>query len=194
MEDLNMTNNKPNDYLDYLFEGAELNDSLLQSYRNFHLTLQSIFVAIGTGLSLAVLAFDNVIQFTLATLILVVLAIIGIYILINMRGIIIARGKDVNFWHRELIKAEQYLLPERRYFTQFKIYQRLHRTDTNDLQEIFMTNKRVEGNEIDCLIEKGLGHSRKILDKWLFIGIGIIWLLLLGVSIGYTVYRYANMS
>ncbi|MCK4476381.1 MAG: hypothetical protein KAU16_06605 [Methanophagales archaeon] len=128
-----MTDNKPIDYLDYLLEGAELNDSLLQAYRNFHLTLQSIFVAIGAGLSLAVLAFDEIIQFTLATLILVVLAMISIYILIKMHKIIIARGEDVSFWHRKLIRAEQDLPPDRRYFTQFKIYQKLRRANAKHL-------------------------------------------------------------
>ena len=61
-----MTNNKSNDCLDYLLEGAELNDSLLQAYRSFHLTLQSIFVAIGAGLSVAVLAFNELIRSILA--------------------------------------------------------------------------------------------------------------------------------
>jgi len=188
-----MTDDKPIEYLDYLLEGAELNDSLLQAYRNFHLTLQSIFVAIGAGLSLAVLAFDELIQFTLATLILVVLAMISIYILIQMHRIIIARGKDVSFWHRKLIRAEQDLPPDRRYFTQFKINQRLHRADANYIQELFLTERKISDEEIDLLIERGLGHTRKILDKWLFIGIGIIWLLLLAISIGYTAYRYVSV-
>lgn len=187
-----MTDDKPIESLDYLLEGAELNDSLLQAYRNFHLTLQSIFVAIGAGLSLAVLAFDELIQFTMATLILVVLAMISIYILLQMHRIIIARGEDVSFWHRKLIRAEQNLPPERRYFTQFKINQRLRRVDAN-YQELFLTEKEISDEKIDLLVEKGLGHTRKILDKWLFIGIGIIWLLLLSISIGYTVYRYVSV-
>jgi len=61
-----MTNNKSNDCLDYLIEGAELNDFLLQAYRNFHLTSQSIFVVIGVGLSVAVLAFNELIRSILA--------------------------------------------------------------------------------------------------------------------------------
>ena len=48
--------------IDYLLAGAQLNDSLLQSYRQLHLTLQSIFVAIGVGLSIAVLAFNKPLQ------------------------------------------------------------------------------------------------------------------------------------
>lgn len=61
-----MTNNKSNDYLGCLLEGAELNDSPLQAYRSFHLTLQSIFVAIEAGLSVAVLAFGELIRSILA--------------------------------------------------------------------------------------------------------------------------------
>lgn len=189
---LNMSNNKPSDYLDYLLEGAELNDSLLQAYRNFHLTLQSIFIAIGAGLLVAILAFNEPIRSTLATLILVILGIISIYILIHMRKIIIARGKDVNFWHRKIIRAEQDLPPDRRYFTQFKIHQKLHRSDADHLQKLFLSTgiRRINDNDIDLLVERGLGHTRKILDKWLFVGIGIIWLLLFIISIGYTIYCY----
>ena len=194
MEEVNIPNNKPSDYLDYLLGGAELNDSLLQAYRNFHLTLQSIFVAIGAGLSVAVLAFNELIRSTLATLILVVLGIISIYTLIQMHKIIIARGKDVSFWHRKLIKAEQDLPPDRRYFTQFKIDQKLRRSKANHLQKLFLSKKTITDEEIDLLVERGLGHTRKILDKWLFIGIGIIWLLLFTISIGYTIYCYVRVS
>jgi len=57
-----MTNNKSNNYLGCLLEGVELNDSLLQAYRSFYLILQSIFVTIAAGLSVVVLAFNELIR------------------------------------------------------------------------------------------------------------------------------------
>ena len=189
-----MTNSKSTKCLGYLLEGAELQDNLLQGYRNFHLTLQSIFIAIGTGLSIAILAFKEVIQFALATLILIVLSIISVYILIKMHRIIIERGKDVNFWHRELIKAEQDLPPDRRYFTRFKIHQKLHRADIDHIQKLFLSESEISEQDIKLLVDKGLGHTRKILDKWLFVGIGIIWILLVAISIVFSVYRYINLQ
>ena len=82
-----------------------------------------------------------------------------------MHKIIIARGKDVSFWHRKLIKAEQDLPPDRRYFTQFKIDQKLRRSKANHLQKLFLSKKMITDEEIDLLVERGLGHTRKILDK-----------------------------
>jgi hypothetical protein len=186
-----MKSNNQIDHYSYLLGGAELNDSLLQSYRSFHLTLQSIFIAIGTGLSVAVLVFDKAIKSLLATLILFVLAIISNYILVKMQKIIIDRGKDVSYWHRNLIKAEQELAPEKRYFTQFKINQRLQRADAKDLQKLFLTKRDINDKEIDLLVEKGLGHTRKILDRWLFNSIRIIWILLCAISLGYIAYLFA---
>lgn len=174
-------------YLHYLIEGATLNDYLLQSYRNFHLILQSIFLAIGTGLFIAILSFNEIQKSTIASIILFALFLISFFILIKMYKIIIARGKDVNFWHRKIIGEEQNLSPDKRYFTKFKIHQRLRRSNTNDLQKLFLSEKKVEDHDINHLVEKGLGHTRKILDKWLFVGLGIIWLLLISISLGYTI-------
>jgi len=189
-----MTNNNANECLGYIIEGAELTDNLLQSYRNFHLTLQSIFIATGAGLSIAIIAFDEIIQFALATLILILLAIISLYILFKMHRIIIARGKDVNFWHRELIKSEQNLLPKNRYFTKFKIHQKLHRADIEHIQELFLSERKINDKDIDIIIEKGLGHTRKILDRWLFVGIGILWVILVAISVCFSIYRYLNVQ
>ena len=174
----------------YLLTHAQLNDSLLQSYRQVHLTMQSIFVAIGAGLFIAVVAFDVLIQVVLATFTLIVLASISLFILDKVQKIIIARGEDVNFWHRRLILAEQDLPSEKRHFTEFKIDQQLRRFDVNYLKDIFLTDKRIKDDEVYRLVERGLGHTRKVLDKWLFRGVRIIWGLLLGISIAYTVYFY----
>lgn len=189
-----MTNGNANEYLGYIIEGAELTDNLLQNYRNFHLTLQSIFIATGAGLSIAIIAFDEIIQFALATFILILLAILSFYISIKMHGIIIARGKDVNFWHRELIKSEQNLLPENRYFTKFKVHQKLHRADIEHIQNMFLSDKKINDDNIDIIIEKGLGHTRKILDRWLFVGIGILWVILVVISVWFSIYRYFNVQ
>ena len=184
-----MANKQP---IDYLLAGAQLTDSLLQSYRQIHLTVQSIFVAIGVGLFIAVLVFDKLIQVALATVTLVVLSAVSLYILYTMRKIIVARGEDVNFWHRKLILAEQDLQPEKRYFTEFKVYQKLHRADANYLKEMFLTDKRIHPDEAHRLVERGLGHTRKVLDKWLFVGIYAIWFILLVISVGYTIYFYLS--
>jgi len=185
--------NKQNAHMYYLLGFAELNDSLLQAYRNLHLTLQSIFMVLGAGLLVAVLHFNEALRSTLAACVLVALGIISTYILFKIRGIIIARGKDVSYWHCELIKAEQGLPPDRRYFTQFKIYQKLQRSKAEYLRQWTQLAKGLTDEEIRLLVETGLGHTRKILDKWLFIAIVVIWLLLAIIGIGYTIYTYVRV-
>lgn len=180
--------------IDYLLAQAQLNDSLLQSYRQIHLTIQSIFLAIGVGLSVAITTFKECFQIVLTTLTLTLLAGISLYILFRLREIITARGEDVSFWHRKLILAEQSLPPDQRFFTEFKIYQKLQRVDANHLRSMFLTDKRIEPPQIDTLVEKGLGHTRRVLDKWLFAGISVMWVFLLGIGVGYVVYCLLSLS
>jgi hypothetical protein len=186
-----MVKNRPN--IDYLLAGAQLQDSLLQNYRQIHLIVQSIFIAIGVGLCITILSFDKFVQSALATLILIVFAGISLYLLYKLRKITIARGEDVNYWHRKIIIAEQSFPPDQRYFTEFKIYQKLHRADSNYLTDQFLTNKEINDAQVNLLVEKGLGHTRKILDQWLFTGIFIIWALLLVMSTGYIFCRHFGL-
>lgn len=97
--------------IDYLLAQAQLNDSLLQSYRQIHLTIQSIFLAIGVGLSVAITTFKECFQIVLTTLTLTLLAGISLYILFRLREIITARGEDVSFWHRKLILVSKAYRP-----------------------------------------------------------------------------------
>ena len=183
--EVDIANKQPTDYL---LAGAQLNDSLLQSYRQIHLTIQSIFVAIGVGLFVAVIVFNELIQVVLATVVLIVLSGVSLYILYAIRKIILARGEDVSFWHRKLILAEQDLPAERRCFSEFKAYQKSHRAEADYLKKMFLSDERVDSKQAYDLVERGLVHTRKVLDKWLFVGICVIWSLLLLLSIGYAIH------
>ena len=50
------------DKLSTLWKGASYQDNLLQSYRGLHLTVQSILIAVGAGLSIATMTFDGLIK------------------------------------------------------------------------------------------------------------------------------------
>ena len=184
-----MKDSRPVDYLGYLLQGATMNDSLLQSYRNIHLTMQSIFLAIGTGLFVAVLAFNELAQSISAIAVLVVLTVIAFWAITEIRKIIKKRGEDVNFWHREVITVECSMSPCRRKFTKFKIEQSPKERRGN-LEKRFLTDRVIKEDDIYDLVEEGLGHTRKVLDVWLFDGIEVMWVFLLVVSIGYTVCPY----
>lgn len=178
------------DSTEFILNGAIMQDTLLQSYRSFHLILQSIFVAVGAGLSIAILSFEKPIQAYLALVILVAIFVLGIYLLLRMRKIIVERGNDVNYWHRELIKAERSHIPTERFFTRFKIHQQARRKDVQHLEQLFLSDKEISDSEIDQLIQKGLGHTRRVVDIWLFLGLWTIWLIILVVGSYYTITHF----
>ncbi|HEV2809934.1 MAG TPA: hypothetical protein VGV93_06005 [Acidimicrobiales bacterium] len=165
---------------DFLLSGAAWQDSLLQNYRMIFLTLHTILFAIGNGLFASALGQDSVHR--AATLYVLLLAVSGasLYLLKRMRGIILARGNDINFWHRQIIALENDLAPSIRDFTRFKIHQKSHRDQ--DYDEIFMNGTKISDLHIDMLIQKGLGHTRRIIDKQLFHGLAAGWILLAAAS------------
>jgi hypothetical protein len=169
----------PNDELSYLLNAAAWQDSLLQSYRSLHLTFQSILLAIGIGLTVAVLSFDQPVPLFASAGIFLAVWALQWFSTRRFRGIVTARGQDVNFWHRAIILAENAVPAEQRYFTRFKVYQKLHRQDAAYLQEQFLSEHKISPEETDVLVEKGLGHTRKVVDRQLFAFISAIWALLL---------------
>ena len=105
-----------------------------------------------------------------------------------MRRIIISREEDVNFWHRALLKAEQNVSENERYFTMFKIYQqsRYKKTEEHFLKETYLSKTaQIDDKDLDILFERNLDYTRKILDGWLFTGITIIWVLLFLFSVSW---------
>jgi hypothetical protein len=157
--------------------------------RSIHLTLQSIFVAVGAGLYVAVLSFQQPREAVLAATILTVNGVVSMCLVSKMRSLILARGADVTFWHRRLLATEQELAPNERYLTEFKIAQKEARAGFVNLDDLFLTRNPVTVASIDLLVERGLGHTRKVFDKWLFTGIWTIWRLLLIIGIGHTYLR-----
>ena len=162
------------DYLNYYWQGAAYQDNLLQTYRNFHLTSQSILIAIGAGLAYGVLgaAVPDSLPYVYALL--VVISVLGVYLLVRMRQLIIARGQDVDFFHNRIIHLEMSLPKQEQVMTEFKVYQKFHRqqTDLNTFFEDYELSERTRAE----LTDKGKGHTRKFLDTHLFIGFLLVWL------------------
>jgi hypothetical protein len=179
-----------NDSIEYILNLANMQDSLLQGYRSMSLTLQSIFIAIASGLAIAVLSFSNIFQSISSLVMLTSTSVLSIFLLAKVRRIILARGNDVNFWHKKLIKLEQELPNDQRYFTEFKIHQKLKREQSESTSNIFNSFRKIEDGDIDLILEKGLGHTRKILDKWLFVGLLFIWLIIIAISYLYVILHH----
>jgi hypothetical protein len=169
----------------YLLDSCSWQENLLQTYRSFHITIQSILLAIGVGLTVTVYSIESFPSHAKPVLIfsflLTAVFILQLFIKSRMKGIIIARGKDINWWHKQIILEENRITPHKRYFTKFKIHQQARRKDINHLEEIFLVSSKIklEEDQVELLIGKGLGHTRKVIDNQLFRWIGLVWWLLL---------------
>lgn len=175
--------------LQLLLAAASWQDDLLQAYRSLHLTFQSIALAIGVGLIVALVSFDFGVQLFVSLALFWGILILQFFATRRFRNIIAARGRDVNFWHSQIILAEQGLESDRRYLTRFKVYQKLQRQDSSYLQDLFLSDQKISQADVDLLIGKGLGHTRKVIDEQLFNGILLIWALMAIASIILVVYK-----
>jgi len=179
---------------DFLLQGTLWQDALLQAYRSLHITFQSILLAIGIGLVVVPMSSPIFPKLTtqaiVATLLLLCLWRLQIFIMLKMRSIVTARGNDVNYWQRAVILAEQKLPSRQRHFTDFKIHQQACRQNASHLRELFLTDKPISPDQVDVLIGKGKGmwHTRQVVDQQLFAAISFLWVALTLTSIGFAMF------
>ncbi len=166
--------------LNNLYTESAIQDNLLQSYRNFQLNMQSIFIAIGTGLTITIINTNTIFEAILIIIVFLVIAILSVFSLFKFRKVILARGYDVDYWHDRIIEAEKNVSNGKKYLTRFKVYQKLHRQDIDESEfEQIIVNEEALKN----LTEKGKGHTRKVIDTYLFRGFFVTWVVLLLVSL-----------
>ena len=182
---------------EFLLQGAMLQDHLLQAYRSIHVTLQSILLAVGIGVWVVSISSSTFpkpsLQGGLATILLAALWILQCYINRKMRGLVLARGDDVSHWHRKLILAEQQLPAAERHFTAFKIYQQARRQNVEHLQKLMLGTTPIAESDVDLLIDKGLGHTRHVIDKQLSFGAALIWGAIGGSSVLFAVSGWVQL-
>lgn len=171
----------------YLLAATTWQETLLQAYRSLHVTIQSILLAVGVGLTVASLTISTYPSISPAVLIcaFILTCVAGLHLFSTRKfsDVIKARGEDINWWHKEIIRKECDYDPNVRYFTKFKIHQQARRKDVSYLEKTFFkSNEPLSEKQIEELIGKGLGHTRIVIDQQLFVWIGRIWWLLLLVA------------
>jgi hypothetical protein len=171
----------------YLLAAAAWQETLLQAYRSLHVTIQSILLAVGVGLTVASLTISTYPSLSPSVLIcaFILTCVAGLHLFSTRKfsDVITARGDDINWWHKEIIRKEYDCDPNARYFIKFKIHQQARRNDVSHLEKTFgKSNKSLSEEQIEELIGKGLGHTRIVIDRQLFVWIGRIWWLLLLVA------------
>ncbi len=168
--------------LSILVSHAQLQDSLLQSYRQIYIGLQAILLAIGVGV-VAVLLTQNTARHDLFWF-LIAVALVAIYCIIQLRSVVLARTRDVTWWHKKILSFEALIKPECRIFTEFKIFQQ-QTENQKDLKQKYLRD--VGAASFDSLVDVTRpGHARRILERQLFYGSLIVWVLIVAVAACFT--------
>ena len=154
-----------------LWQGAAYQDKLLQSYRSINVTLQSALLILGAGFTIGTIAFSSSVQGWLIYSLLIAVSGLGVYLLITLNKLITSRSSDVNYFHSQIIEQEADLPPGEQVFTAFIVYQKSGQRDAK-AEQLSLADAFSRGR----LIEKGKGHTRKILERNLFWGLLLLWL------------------
>ena len=163
----------------FLLAASAWQETLLQSYRSLHVTIQGFLIAA----SAAVLAVQltGAVQeqstrpltsalFNVAfTALLAFLFWLQRKTTVELRGVVESRAADINHWHKATMLAENELESSQRAFTYFKMWQHAHRADVKHLLPRYLPEEGISEAAVDELIGKGLGHTRRVLDVNLFV-------------------------
>lgn len=162
---------------DFLLNCAVWQDGLLQSYRSLSLTVSSILIAVGVGSVVA--AIEQSSQAYSLSFSLFVLLLSGFSVLLSERfqDVILSRGRDVDYWHREIIKLEGKLEEPERTFTKFKIAQKNQRSQNLSAENTAEGGELTE-EQVTFVVGSGLGHTRRFVDRSLVLGIRLLWLVI----------------
>ena len=180
--------------LGFMLAGAQWRDSWLHGFRSPYLVMEVILLGLAGGLLVSILNLD-VKRAWVPAVLLVVDAAGSLILLARMRRAAIALGDDVRFWHREIVRAERELPPERRVFTRFKLLQRSRtHADTDVLAELALAENGLDEDGLDRLIEPfNLSATRRLIENrvpaliavlwvsWVIAGVGALYLRATGV-------------
>lgn len=170
--------------LSYLASHARNLEALLQTYRQINLTTQSVFLVLGTFLLSRVLESPNLRTSLFLEFLLLSITIFSNIVMWRFQQVILARGEDVNWWHKEIVRAEQKLPPEERVFTRFKIAQSEHNLTSAQTARFLDPEDNIPDSEVDALLNADLDHIRRVINRYIIRGISLIWTIVVLLSIG----------
>jgi hypothetical protein len=161
----------------FLIAAVAWQETLLQSYRALHVTIQGLLIATGTAvlaiqLAGAAPASSGRPWLTAFSNLFITVLMACLYWLQRRTGrdfqqVVTNRATDIDHWHRETILVENELESPRRAFTSFKVWQHAHRGDTSHLSPRYLSDS-MHPDIADELVEHGLGHTRRVVDVNLF--------------------------
>jgi len=161
---------------------ASIQDDLLQNYRQTHIFIQTILLALGGVLLQIILLHDNPF---LRIMLVLICEIAVIRVESELNQIVKIRGEGVFFFHRRILITEQLLSPDQRSLTLFKCYQQGRGHNDNlriKLLQPYLNIKEAK-HAVDKLIKDGSTHTRIPIDKIINLSFQISWSVLLMILI-----------
>ncbi|MBY0437425.1 MAG: hypothetical protein K2W80_04465 [Burkholderiales bacterium] len=178
----------------FLLACAAWQDTLLQSYRTLHVTIQGFLVAAGAAVLAVQLTgaiqnqasqhITNSVFNCLLTALLAFLFWLQRRTSTELRAVVGSRARDIQYWHQKVILAENPLDPEQRVFTHFKVWQQAKRASVDHLLHQFLPSEGISGLDAEQLVGKGTGHTQQVLDINLFQRLQLLWNAVLITSAG----------
>lgn len=177
----------------FLLAAVAWQDSLLQSYRSLHVTIQGFLLAASSAVLAVQLtgAVQEQAQRPLSAALFNVMFTLLLGFLFWMqyktssefRGVVESRSADLDHWHTATMLAENELEASQRAFTYFKMWQHAKRADVQHLLPRYLPDEGIEEEKVRELIGKGLGHTRRVLDVNLFVRLKVLSLGILLASL-----------
>jgi hypothetical protein len=160
--------------LGFMLAGAQWRDSWLHGFRSLYLVMEVILLGLAGGLLVSILTLE-VSRAWVPAVLLLVDAGGSLLLLGRMRRAAIGLGDDVRFWHREIVRAERELPPERRVFTRFKLLQRSrNHADTDEIAALALSETGLDEAGLDRLIEP-FSATRRLIENRVPTLIAVLW-------------------
>ena len=171
--------------LGFMLAGAQWRDSWLHGFRSLYLVMEVILLGLAGGLLVSLLNLD-VGRAWVAAALLVVDATGSLLLLARMRRAAINLGDDVRFWHREIVRAERELPPDRRVFTRFKLLQRSRlKHDTDELANRALSAEGLDEEGLDRLVEPfSSSATRQLIENRVPMLISVLWIAWVIAGVG----------
>ena len=171
--------------LSFMLAGAQWRDSWLHGFRSLYLVMEVILLGLAGGLLVSILNLD-VGRAWVPAVLLVVDAVGSLFLLARMRRAAIGLGDDVRFWHREIVRAERELPPERRVFTRFKLLQHSRNyADTDELAALALGQSGLDEVALDRLVEPfNSSATRRLIENRVPMLIAILWVAWVIAGVG----------
>jgi hypothetical protein len=169
--------------LNYLASHSRNLESILQSYRQIDLTTQSVFLVLGSIILSRILETESLRVVIFLELLLIFLTVFSLLVMQRFQKVIIARGEDVTWWYKEMVKAELSLPADERAFTRFKIHQSRGYLREEQYAPFLKDGSEINSTTIEHLLDADLEHIRKVINTYIFRGIRIMWFFIALLSI-----------